>query len=218
MLSNIFAGGRQVVRTESKVERTGIVRRLFSSSYRGRESLGLIRLWMVLAGFMPLFILLAIRGAEVVPDVYLWATCAVLVLLPMVMLAWRVGFALHDESPRPLAVGQVEDSRSHILTYLFATCLPFYRQDLGDIRDLVAIGLAVLFIVFLFWHLNLHYVNIMLAVFGFRVYTIRPRDDDDNRYTRRLPVMVITRERVLVPGMDIMGYRITDSLYWMIGP
>ena len=83
-------------------------------------------------------------------------------------------------------------------------------------RDLIAILVAIVFIIFLFLHLNLHYINILLAVFGYRVYTIRPKDDEDNPYTSRIPMVVITRRRTLVPGESIRGYRLTDSLYWSL--
>lgn len=177
-----------------------------------------MRFCMVLAGFAPLFILIAIRGIEVVPDKWLWASCASLIVIPMLALVGRFWLAWRFEAPRPLAVGQVEDNRSHILTYLFATLLPFYRQGLGDIRELVAILVAVVLIIFLFWYLNLHYINIILAVLGYRVYTIRPRDDDDNRYTSRIPVVVISRRSSLSPGETVRGHRLTDTLYWDCEP
>ena len=59
-------------------------------------------------------------------------------------------------------------------------------------------------------------MNIFLAVIGYHVYTIRPKDDENNPYTSRIPLVVITRQRVLVPGESITGYRLTDSLYWSL--
>ena len=134
--------------------------------------------------------------------------------MPMLLLFLRLWVVWRYQLPHPLTVGQVEESRSHILTYLFVTLLPFYRQDLGDIRDLVAILVAMVFIVFLFWHLNLHYVNILLAVFDYRVYTIRPRDDDPNPYTSRVPIIVVMRRSTLTSGRTIQSYRLSDTLYW----
>ena len=51
--------------------------------------------------------------------------------------------------------------------YLFAMLLPFYSQDLGSWRYLGASFAALAFIVFLFWHLNLHYMNLLFAALGF---------------------------------------------------
>ncbi len=206
----------KLARPGTKSEQGGGFRRLFSSGYQGHEGLGFPRFCMVLAGFAPLFILMAIRGIEILPDMWLWIACASLIAVPIVFLLLRLLVVWRYEPPRLIVVGQVEDNRSHILTYLFATFLPFYRQDLGNIRDMMAIGVAVLFVVFLFWHLNLHYVNILLAVFGYRVYTIRPQDDNENPYTSHIPVVVITRQRSLVPGGNIKGYRLSDSLYWSL--
>ena len=177
----------KMARSKRDSEQSEGILSLFSPGYRGREGLGFLRLCMVLAGFAPLFCLVAIRGIEVVPDRWLWVACGSLVAMPMLILFLRLLMVWRYEPPRPITVGQVEEGRSHILTYLFATFLPFYRQDLGNMRDLIAIVVAVLFIIFLFLHLNLHYVNILLAVFGYRVYTIRPKDDDDNPYTSRIP-------------------------------
>ena len=204
----------KIAKSESSSGRGSGILRLFSSGNRGREAFGFLRLCMVLVGFAPLFLLMAIRGIEVVPDRWLWTVCASLVAVPMLILLLRFWMVSRYEPPRPITVGQVEESRSHILTYLFATFLPFYRQDLGNMRDLIAILVAVVFIIILFLHLNLHYMNIFLAVFGFHVHTIRPKDDEGNPYTSRIPMVVITRRRILVPGESIRGYRLTDSLYW----
>ena len=206
----------KLARPGTKSKQGGGFRRLFLSGYQGREGLGFLRLCMVLAGFAPLFVLMAIRGIAIVPDMWLWTACVLLMAVPILFLFLRLLVVWHDEPPRLIAVGQVEESRSHILTYLFATFLPFYRQDLGDMRDLIAIVVAVLFIIFLFWHLNLHYVNILLAVFGYHVYTIRPKNDEENPYTSRIPIVVISRRRSLAPGGNIRGYRLSDSLYWSL--
>ena len=61
---------------------------------------------------------------------------------------------------RELTVGTADDHRDHILVYLFAMLLPFYSEDIGTWRDFGATLAALAFIVFLFWHLNLHYMNL----------------------------------------------------------
>ena len=137
---------------------------LFGSRNQPREDLSLWRLCMVMAGFAPLFILLTVRGIDSVPDRWLWVACSVLVLGPMLLLAARLFCVFRGTEPSPLYVDDVEESRSHLVVYLFATLLPFYRQSLLDMRDLVAVLLALALIVFLFWRLNLHYVNILLVL------------------------------------------------------
>ena len=195
---------------------TGGVReflRLFLSGNQYREGLGLWRFCAVVAGFSPLFILLAVRGNDVIPNTLYVSICVALSVFPLILMVFRFAVVYRSNTPRPIPVGRVEDSRSHILGYLFATLLPFYRQELADTWDLVAIVMALIFIVFLFWHLNLHYVNILLAVLGYRVYTVYP-PDDDNPYTSRVPIVVVTRRHFLAPGEVIQGYRLSDTLYW----
>ena len=171
---------------------------------------------MVMAGFAPLFILLTVRGIDSVPDRWLWVACSVLVLGPMLLLAARLFCVFRGTEPSPLYVDDVEESRSHLVVYLFATLLPFYRQSLLDMRDLVAVLLALALIVFLFWRLNLHYVNILLVVFGFNIYTIRPSTQDQNPFNNRIPIVVVIRERSLPPKTTILGYRLSDTLWWGI--
>ena len=190
--------------------------RLFVSNYRGREGLGFWRFFMVLGSFSPLFGLMAVRGISTVPDMWLWVSCGVLMLVPLAFLSGRLFIVQRSESPRVLTVGQVEENQLHILTYLVATLLPFYRQDLGSMRDLAAILIVVAFIIFLFWHLNLHYVNVLLAVFGYRVYRIRLGDDNANPYASRIPVVLVTRQRFLATGERVRSYRLSDTLYWSL--
>jgi hypothetical protein len=44
--------------------------------------------------------------------------------------------------------------------------MPFYADTLAPWRTLAAAMPALGFMVFLFWHLNLHYMNILFAVLG----------------------------------------------------
>ena len=183
------------------------------SDHSYRQGLGFWRLCAVVAGFAPLFVLLAVRGNSVIPGAWYVSICLVLAVLPMVFLVLRFFVAYRYTAPRQIQVGTVENSNSHTLGYLFATLLPFYRQELATAWDLAAIVIALAFIIFLFWHLNLHYLNIFLAVFRYRAYTVYP-PDDGNPFTSRVPVVVLTRRHYLAPGNVIQGYRLSDTLYW----
>ena len=90
--------------------------------------------------------------------------------------------------------------------------LPFYSQDLETWRCLGASLAALGFIVFLFWHLNLHYMNLVFAVRGYRVFTAYP-SADDNPLTRRVRQAVITRRVSLAPGDRLVAYRLSDTVY-----
>lgn len=177
-----------------------------------KEGLKAARLLMVLSSISPLFILWAIRGNSLIPDVYFVAFCALMLLLPNVFLWLRLCTAKHNNDRREIAVGTADDHRDHILVYLFAMLLPFYSEDLGTLRDLTATLTALSFIVFLFWHLNLHYMNLLFAVLGYRVFTVYP-PADGNPLTGQVRYAVITRRVSLPRGETITAFRLSDTVY-----
>ncbi len=177
-----------------------------------REGLELARLLMVLSSLSPLFILWAVRGNDLIPDVYFIGACVLMALAPTAFLYWRIRVAQRENDKRELTIGASEDQRSHVLVYLFATLLPFYRQEFPTYRDLVAMILALAFIVFLFWRLNLHYMNVCFAIFGYRVFTVSP-PRDENPNTGREPFILITCRRSLLPDDHLVAYRLSDSVY-----
>lgn len=136
-----------------------------------KEGLRIARLMMVLSSISPLFILWVIRGNSLIPEYYFLGFCTFMVVVPSGYLWRRIVTAKKLKQLRPIVVGKAEDHRDHLLVYLFAMLLPFYAVDLGTWRDLAAVLAALGFIIFLFWHLNLHYMNILFAAFG---YTFLP--------------------------------------------
>jgi hypothetical protein len=95
------------------------------------EGLKLARLLMVLSSVSPLFILWAIRGTALIPDVYFLTFCAAMVVGPNAFLWYRIRIARQRDDTRELAVAAVEDNREHLLVYLFAILLPFYADTLA---------------------------------------------------------------------------------------
>ncbi len=176
------------------------------------EGLKAARLLMVLSSISPLFILWAIRGNSLVPDRYFVSFCTLMVVIPNVFLWVRIRIAKKQADKRELTVGTADDHRDHILVYLFAMLLPFYSEDLGSWRYLGASVAALTFIVFLFWHLNLHYMNLLFAVLGYRVFTVYP-PADGNPLTGKTRQAVITRRVSLTPGDRIVAYRLSDTVY-----
>jgi hypothetical protein len=167
---------------------------------------------MVLSSISPLFILWAIRGNSLISDRYFIAMCVVLVVIPNAFLWLRIRTAKRQLDKRELRVGTADDHRDHILVYLFAMLLPFYSQDLGSWRYLSASIAALAFIVFLFWHLNLHYMNLVFAALGYRVFTVYP-PADGNPITGKTRQAVITGRVSLAPGDRITAYRLSDTVY-----
>jgi len=96
--------------------------------------------------------------------------------------------------------------------YLFAMLLPFYSIDLRTWRDLAAMLAALGFIIFLFWHLNLHYMNILFAARGYRVFTVYPMADG-NPLSGKTTQVLITRRVTVSPGERLVAYRLSDTVY-----
>lgn len=166
---------------------------------------------MVLSSISPLFILWGIRGNPLIPDAWFIGFCAFMVMGPNAFLWLRIRIARKQEDKRELTVGTADDHRDHILVYLFAMLLPFYSEDLGTWRDLSATVAALAFIVFLFWHLNLHYMNLIFAARHLRVFTICP--PTGNALSGKSRYALITRRVSLAPGERITAYRLSDTVY-----
>ena len=177
------------------------------------EGLKLARLLMVLSSVSPLFILWGIRGTTLVPDVYFLTFCALMIAVPNAFLWFRIRIAKVNQEKRELAVGIVEDNREHLLVYLFAMLLPFYADTLATWRALAAALAGLGFIVFMFWHLNLHYMNILFALFGYRVFTLFPAADA-SALSGRLNFVLITPRVSVAAGDRITAYRISDTVYF----
>ena len=176
------------------------------------EGLKAARLLMVLSSISPLFILWAIRGNSLIPDRYFVAGCALMVIVPKAFLWFRIRTAKKQNDKRTIMVGTADDHRDHILVYLFAMLLPFYSDAIGTWRDFSATLAALAFIVFLFWHLNLHYMNLVFAALGYRVFTISS-PADGNSLTGRARQAVITRRLNLTSGEQLIAYRLSDTVY-----
>ncbi|MFN7835220.1 MAG: hypothetical protein ACK5NY_05445 [Burkholderiaceae bacterium] len=176
------------------------------------EGMKTARLLMVLSSISPLFIIWAIRGNSLIPDRYFIGFCVLMVLLPNVFLWLRIRTAKRNKDQYEVTVGTADDHRDHILVYLFAMLLPFYSEDLGTVRDLASTLAALSFIVFLFCHLNLHYINLAFAVLGYRVFTVYP-PDNGNPLSGKTRCAVITRRISLSPTEKIITYRLSNTVY-----
>jgi len=180
---------------------------------RNAEGLRAARFFMVLSSMSPLFLLWAIRGNSFVRDKYLLTFCAIMLVLPNLFLVLRIRAAIGANDRREIAVGTAEDHRDHLLVYLFSMLLPFYAAELRNARDVAAVLVALAFIVFLFWHLNLHYMNLLFAVLGYRVFSVLP-PPGNNPLSGRSGLVVITRRPVLVSGERLSVYRLSDTVYF----
>ncbi len=181
-------------------------------NYRNEEGLKGARLSMVLSSISPLFILWGIRGNTLMPDKYFVTFCILMVVIPYIFLGIRIWMVRKREDKRELVVGSVEDNRSHLLVYLFAMLLPLYTAEIGTWREFIAIMVALVFIVFLFWHLNLHYMNILFAIFNYHIYTIYPPEDNNPLSGKENYILITPRVTISKDG-HIVAYRISNTVY-----
>ena len=174
------------------------------------ESLRLARLLMVLSSLAPLFVLWAIRGNSLIPDIWFIPACLLLATVPTGILLLRIKTAIRNRDRRELAIGGVEDHRAHLLTYLFAVLLPFYAADVSTWRDLAAMLGALAFIIFVFWRLNLHYLNLLFAIRGYHVFTVSPPEGVE---VVDLSKRVLISRRPWLPRTALPVYRLSDTVF-----
>lgn len=176
------------------------------------EGLKTARLMMVLSSMTPLFVLWAIRGVALIPDKYFIPICLGLILLPNAVLYARVRVAHSRSDTKLITVGTADDHRDHLLVYLFAMLIPLYDANLGGDRDFAATVVAFAFIVFLFWHLNLHYMNLIFAIVGYRVYTIHPPVKGDS-VSGKCSFVLLTKRSSLADGEELTALRLSNTVF-----
>lgn len=171
-----------------------------------------MRVFMVLSSMAPLFVLWAIRGTPFIPDAYFLPACVAMAVVPTAFLALRIVVARREKDVVPLVAGEAQDSSTHVLVYLLAMLLPIYPLDFESLRDIFAVGSALVLIAWVFWKMNLHYINIAFVVTGYRMYMVSPVDDG-NPYSGREGWVLISKRRALSAGTTIKALRVTDTVY-----
>lgn len=180
--------------------------------FNNKEGFKFGRFVMVVSSISPLFILWAVKGVAIIPDIILIPICAAIVILSSGFVLLRVLVAKRTRDMRLMKVGTISNYDYHALTYIFAMLLPFYRQDISSVRELAAILIAIAFIVGIFWYLNLHYMNVIFIFGRYKTFLVHP-PDDANPLAGSVPYILVTRRSHLVPGEELMGCRVTDTVY-----
>lgn len=177
------------------------------------EGFGLVRFFMVLSSISPLFLIWAIRGCSLIADSVLILSCSLLVIVPNLVLFGRLRIAKNHKDTKPIKIGSYADHRDHLLVYLFTMLLPFFTAEVDNWRDFSAIIVALMLIVFIFWHLNLHYMNIFFAFKGYRIYTIYP-PKEDNLHSGKNSFVLVTKRTSLNSMDTLIGTRLSNSVIW----
>lgn len=137
-----------------------------------KESLGFTRLMMVIASLSPFFLLSAIKGSKIIGDELLIGICISLITIPNLVLYLRIRSARKALDKKSFTVTKFSDNREHLLVYLFAVLVPLYQANLDTWREIGLILVVLSFVVFLFMHLNLHYMNFVFALWKYKIYTV----------------------------------------------
>ncbi len=176
-----------------------------------KEGMQVTRLIMVLCSMAPLFLLWAMRGSPSMPDKYFIPICLALAIVPTLILCLRIYVAKRNNDCQTKIIGKAEDHRDYILVYLFALLLPFYTANLKDSREFFATVLALVFILFMFWNLNMHYMNLLFAIRGYRVFTVSR--ETNNEFEGKAVFVLLTRRTFLIEGDKMETYRLSDSVF-----
>lgn len=104
---------------------------------------------------------------------------------------------------------KAEDPKDHILTYLFAMLIPLFQSNIDDKRQLAVAIVALGMIMFLFWHMRLHYMNFVFALLGFSIFTVRVDAGVDARGPKPHGTwVIISRRSAISDGETLTGYRL----------
>jgi hypothetical protein len=175
------------------------------------RGLPIARLLMVIGSLAPLFVLWAIRGASPIPDRYWIGTCLALAIIPNLVLVWRWQIAKRRNDHRVMVIVTARDQSEHLLVYLFTMLLPLYTANLANERELLSVAAAFVFIVLLFWHMNLHYMNIAFAILGYRIYTTEmaaPQGSSESSV-----ILMSKRDAPPPTGTSIDSLRLSDTVF-----
>lgn len=177
------------------------------------KDMPIARFVMVLSSVSPLLALWCLHGAKAINDLYFIPVCAFLAIAPTAFLYWRIRSARKQKLTAKLSIARAEDHKDHLLVYLFAMLLPFYAPDGESMRQFLALVAALTFVVFLFWHLNLHYMNILFAIFGYRIFTVYGATEGDPS-TYQGGRVLITKRLSIAPSEAIVAFRISNLVYF----
>lgn len=177
------------------------------------EGQGFVRFVLVWSSLGPVFLLWAIRGVSALEDSVWIPLCFALFAIPNLILWLIFRRVRKSENTKTIDVEKAGDQREHLFTYLFAMLIPLFDVSLGGMRDVAAMMLAMVFVIFLFWYLHLHYVNIIFALWGYRIYTVEVRTGAGNgQDSRLLSYAVISKQHHLSSGSILTGYRLGGNV------
>ncbi len=169
----------------------------------------LVKFILVLACMSPLFILMAIRGIGIIPFEFYFPSFLALAIVPNLLLVCRIVIAKRNNDCKNIQITSITDNREQLITYIFAMLLPLFQSAASTENDLYAALCALLFVVYIFGHMELYYMNFFFSLAGYRILTIRP---DPSSGFFSVSHVLITKKDNLQAGQNLTPLRITDFL------
>lgn len=198
-------------------------------TYRRPQNLRFVRFLLTLSSLSPLFVLLPLKYQEacnVFPagpihelcgwswlGVVLWlCVFAFLVLLPLLLLRGRIAAARRTHDQDRLIIETAADKREHLVAYLFAVFLPLYQTGADAGPALIALGLSIFFVIWLFNYLNAYHVNPYFALQGYRMFQITTPAHAQQGF-RSDPAILITKRYHIPARTEIVALMLADGVY-----
>jgi len=168
-----------------------------------KEGVPVIRLMLIVSSLAPLFIMLSFRGASnVIPDSTLWIVTASVLIIPSFLILIRIISAQKKHEIYELQTSETTQNKEYLFTYLFTILLPLYSLSITTMRELLAVFSAILFVILVLWNMNLHYVNILFALFGYKIYTLK---SDESK--------LLISSKLYINSDITKAHRISNSVY-----
>lgn len=169
------------------------------------EGLPLVKFMMLLSSMAPLFLLVGIRGMDdVVDDKHLWIAVILFLIIPFIIIKLRIHYAVKSNDVFVLDVSETKNNKEYLFTYLFTVLLPLYSVTISDNREFSAIIFAICLVIFVLWNMNLHFVNILFAIQGYRVFTIESFDS---------AILLTTRSTIPKNINELKVHRLSNTVF-----
>ncbi len=126
------------------------------------------------------------------------------IIAPYLILRLRIYRSVKSNDTFLLNVTEVKSNKEYLFTYLFTVLLPLYSVAITNKRDFSAMIVAICFVIFVLWNMNLHFINILLALQGYKVYTIESHD---------CAVLLTRRVRFAADLKELKVHRLSNSVF-----
>jgi hypothetical protein len=168
------------------------------------DRLGAVRYLLVVSALSPVFLLWAARGVSSIPD-YIWVpSCVGAFLFPNLLVFGFLVSSAKRKSTKTITVSSSTEHQEHLITYLLTMLIPLYQTDISSERGIAAALMAFLFVSFIFWWMRVHYVSIVFALFGFRIFETQSGGGESSK----IKTIVITKRSSIAPGTVVTGIRL----------